>query len=143
MNIVTPNTIDLVHGSFANDPATAFRGGFPVSGGDGAESLASVYFELDPGKSLGEHTDSPEELLIVLNGEVELTVGNERARAGRGQIAIVPAMVPHNVRNIGADVAQVLGVFPSPTVEATFVQPVQPFNQCVLTFGQAPAVTAR
>jgi quercetin dioxygenase-like cupin family protein len=141
MNIVTPSKIDLVHGSFANDSATAFRGGFPVSGGHGAETLSAVYIELDPGKSLGEHTDSPEELLLVLQGAVEFTVGDERARAQSGQMAVVPAMVPHNIRNVGEGLAKVIGFFGSPSVVATFVEPVQPFNERVLTFGQDPALT--
>lgn len=139
MNIVTPGDIDLVHGGFAHDPGTAFRGGFPVSGGNGAETLSAVYIELDPGKSLGEHTDSPEELLLVLEGEVEFSVGRQRARARATQLAIVPSMVPHNIRNVGAGVAKVIGFFGSPTVVATFVEPVQPFNERVLTFGEIPA----
>jgi quercetin dioxygenase-like cupin family protein len=83
--------------------------------------------------------DSPEETLLVLDGEVEMQIGQDRVRASRGQLAVVPPLVPHSVRNVGRGTARVVGFFPSPGVVATFVEPVQPINQHVLTFGQTDA----
>jgi uncharacterized cupin superfamily protein len=40
---------------------------------------------------VGTHTDSAEEVLVVLDGEVEIVVGDERHRASAGAIAVVPA----------------------------------------------------
>jgi quercetin dioxygenase-like cupin family protein len=35
-----------------------------------------VYFELEPGKELGAHTDSAEEIVYIIDGTVEATIGN-------------------------------------------------------------------
>jgi quercetin dioxygenase-like cupin family protein len=115
---------------------------FALFGGNGAEGSSLVYVELDPGKALGEHTDSPEEVLLVLEGEVEMTVGQERARASAGSIAVVPPMVPHGFRNVGRGIARVAGFFPSRGVAATFVKPVQPLGERLLIFGVAEVPAA-
>jgi quercetin dioxygenase-like cupin family protein len=137
MRIVDLNTMELMEGWFAGDPTVHFRANFALTGGNGAAGLASVYIVLEPGQALGEHTDSPEELLLVLDGDVEFAVGEERARAGAGELAVVPPLVPHGIRNVGATTARIVGFFPSPTVVATFVEPIQPINQDVLIFGDA------
>jgi quercetin dioxygenase-like cupin family protein len=80
-------------------------------GAHGSKALATVYFELPPGDHLGRHTDIAEELLVVLEGEIEATIGEERRTAAKGSIVLVPEMVPHDVRNIGDQPAKVLGVF--------------------------------
>jgi quercetin dioxygenase-like cupin family protein len=139
---VDTKEMELMEGWFANDPTVHFRANFALWGGNGAEDLSAVYIELEPGKALGEHTDSPEELLIVLEGMVEFSIGAEHLRAGRGELAVVPAMAPHNIRNIGQVTARVIGVFPKPGVVANFVEPIQPINQGVMVFGEVPAAAA-
>ena len=139
MRIVNLNEMELMEGWFNGDPTVHFRANFALCGGNGAAGLASVYIVLEPGQALGEHTDSPEELLLVLEGEVEVAVGEERARAGAGEMAVVPPLAPHGIRNVGTTTARIVGVFPSPTVVATFVEPIQPIDQDVMVFGEAPA----
>ena len=100
---------------------------FPLVGAHGSKALATVYFELQPGDHLGRHTDSAEELLIVLNGQVEATVGEEKNIASKGTIVLVPEMVPHDVRNIGDQPAKVLGVFGGANnIVATFEKDMLP-----------------
>jgi quercetin dioxygenase-like cupin family protein len=135
MQTVDTTTMTFSAGRFASDPTVRFRANFPLHGANGARHSSVVVIELEPGKALGEHTDSPEEVLLVLEGEVEFTVGRERARAGRGVLAVVPPMVPHNIRNVRNATARVVGFFPSPTVVSTFVAPIQPFGERILVFG--------
>ncbi len=84
---------------------------FPMFGKHGTKESATVYFELDPGKELGTHTDSAEELLLIIDGSVEATLGNEKAKLDSGHLLHVPKMIPHNFRNIGNNKAKVLGFF--------------------------------
>ena len=60
-----------------------------------------MYFELEPGMHVGMHRDSSEELLLILEGEGEATVGDETAVAQAGAMLTVPAMEPHDIRNVG------------------------------------------
>jgi quercetin dioxygenase-like cupin family protein len=69
---------------------------------------------------LPSHTDSAEEVLVVLEGEIEATVEGKQGRLRAGGIAVVPAMVTHGARNVGDGVARVAGVFSSNTIVAVF-----------------------
>lgn len=107
------------------------RGAFPMNAGVGAKSTSVVYFELEPGRELGRHTDSAEEILVVLAGEVEATIGDETGHASEGDIVLVPEMMPHNVRNVGDVTARIVGVFSSGHVVSTFDHAFQPGDQHV------------
>jgi quercetin dioxygenase-like cupin family protein len=94
--------------------------GFPLHSCVGTAASAAVLFELSPGATLATHTDSAEEILLVLEGEAEAAVGEETGSLRAGELAVVPAMVPHGVRNVGDRPLRVLGFFASSTVVSTF-----------------------
>lgn len=96
---------------------------FPLHETVGTADTAAVLFELVPGATLPTHTDSAEETLLVLAGEGEATVGEETARIAAGQVAVVPASVPHGVRNVGDVPLRVFGFFSGPTVLSFFEDP--------------------
>ena len=54
-------------------------------------------FAFDGGQKLSEHTTPFDALVYVLDGEVELTIGGEKVSVSTGQIAVMPADVPHAV----------------------------------------------
>jgi quercetin dioxygenase-like cupin family protein len=117
------------------EPDRRPRVAFPHHSAVGNASTATVYFELEPGARVGAHTDSSEELLLILEGEAEATVGQERARAGAGTLLTVPAMEPHDVRNVGTGVLRILGFFSASTVVATFEEPLAPGGPQVFVIG--------
>lgn len=117
-----------------SDPAVRVRADFPISASRGSEATALVYFELEPGCKLGRHTDSAEELLLVLQGTVEITAGEERRTVSAGEVALVPELVPHGVENVGEETARVAGFFPEGRIVARFDQPFQPTGQQVFEF---------
>ena len=96
------------------------RVAFPLTSQHRAATTALVYMELDPGARLPIHTDSAEELLLALEGEVEASVGDQEGILAEGEIALVPAMVPHGLLNTGDRRARVLGFFAGSTNVATF-----------------------
>lgn len=116
------------------DPGIRVRASFPLNGSLGTERTAVVYFELAPGCALGTHTDSAEEVLLILEGTVEVTVGETTETASAGTLALVPEMAPHNVRNVGDGPARVVGFFPSDHVTATFDEAFLPPGQRVFAF---------
>jgi mannose-6-phosphate isomerase-like protein (cupin superfamily) len=117
------------------DPARQVRVGFPHHSLTDNASTATVYFELEPGMHVGTHTDSAEELLVILEGEAEATVGDQNASARAGGIVTVPAMEPHDVRNVGEGPLRVLGFFSASTVVATFEEAVAPGGPQVFVIG--------
>jgi quercetin dioxygenase-like cupin family protein len=122
------------------DPAMRIAVHFPFYAATGNESSAVVYFEVEPGHFLGTHTDSAEEILLILAGTVEATLGDETGRLTAGQAALIPAMVPHGVRNVSGETARCVGFFAAATVESTFDRPMMPFGRRAV--GTPPVASA-
>jgi quercetin dioxygenase-like cupin family protein len=118
--------LELLEKWYEDDPTMRVRVNFPLYAGSGTRSSAVVYFELEPGFRLGTHTDSAEETLLILQGEAEATVGEESDRIEAGEMAVVPAMVPHALRNVGEETLRVVGFFSSNVVASVFDRPMMP-----------------
>ncbi len=123
---------DLVDISSEIDETRRMRVDFPISSVAGAASTAVVYFELEPGEHTGMHTDSAEEIVLILSGRAEATVGDERGELSAGGLGLVPALVPHDVRNIGEETVRVVGFFSSGTVVSVFDDPLMPAGKRVV-----------
>lgn len=123
------NSLHLLECWFENDSTTRQKTAFPLYKSTGTKNLSVVYFEIEPGNSLGTHTDSAEEIILVLEGKAEATVNDEKGQLSKGEMALIPTNVPHNVRNIGSEMLKVVGFFSSPTVQSTFMETLMPVNQ--------------
>jgi quercetin dioxygenase-like cupin family protein len=117
------------------DPALRGRLALPIHTGTGAASTAAIYFEHEPGEHHGRHTDSAEEIVLVLEGEAEVEVADERLCLQAGGIAVVPALVPHDIRNAGESRLSVVGFFSSSAVVSHFDETLSPFGRSMLTLG--------
>ena len=123
------NHLELLDVWYEQDPGMRVRVNFPFFAATGTEHSAVVYFEIAPGHHLGTHTDSAEEIVLILAGTVEASLGEERATLSAGQAALIPAMVPHGIRNTGNATARCVGFFAAAEVVSTFDQPMMPFGQ--------------
>jgi quercetin dioxygenase-like cupin family protein len=140
MQTVTTQNLDLMESWIESDPEHArVRPAFPINRSTGAEGGAVVYFELEPGKRLPRHTDSPEEILYIVAGTAEAEVGGERGIVRAGDLAVVPAMVPHALRNVGDDTVKVVGFFCEAEVTSTFEEPLQPLGQAQIEMAAVSA----
>jgi quercetin dioxygenase-like cupin family protein len=128
MQAVRIDELELFEGWSQSDAGMRVRAGFPISSGTGTKSTALVYFELEPGEHLGSHTDSAEEVLLVVSGSGEARIGEEQAAVQTGTLAVVPALVPHSVKNTGKETLRVVGFFSSSTVLSIFDEPMEPFG---------------
>ncbi len=117
-----------MHGT-EDDPDRKVTGNFALYSAVGTKSGSAVYFELEPGKELGSHTDSAEEIVYVIDGTVEATLGNnEKDSLSSGDLGVVPVMERHNFRNVGTNTAKVIGFFSTPNVVSTFEKVFMPAN---------------
>jgi quercetin dioxygenase-like cupin family protein len=130
------STADLMNVWLASDPDTArLRVTFPINKWAGSRDSAVVYFEIEPGDRLARHTDSAEEILYVVSGEAEAEVGGEKGRISAGDRAVIPAMVPHGLVNVGDEPVKVVGFFSESEIISTFDEPMQPIGASVLNQG--------
>ncbi len=123
---VNLNQLQLPELAYESDPTARVRSTFPFSAATGNKNTAVVYFQVAPGNRLPTHTDSAEEILIVLGGSAEVRIGKERGRVSAGDMALVPALVPHSLHNTGEETLRVVGVFSSNTIMSTFEEPLLP-----------------
>ena len=124
--------LELMEVWYEDDPTMQVKVNFPFYVGTGTKNTAVVYFEIEPGHRLGTHTDSAEEILSVLDGTAEVSLGDEQGQISAGEMAVIPAMVPHGLRNVGDETARFVGFFSSNVVVSTFDQPMMPFGQRVV-----------
>ena len=141
MLTVDTTQLELTKVWWESAPGQSVRVTFPINRFAGAEGSAVVYFEIAPGDRLPLHTDSAEEILYIVSGEVDAQVGEERGRLSAGDLAVIPAMVPHGAVNVGHETVKVVGFFSESEITSTFDEPIQPLGAAVVVQG-APAPVA-
>src|SRR4051794_26571344 len=112
-----------------DDRSARWRSGSVLGGGTGAKAAGASLLEVDPGCRLPRHTDSAEEVIVVVDGAAEVIVGDERKTVAAGDMALVPECVPHEVRNAGDGVLRFAAVYAAPDVVTTYEAPVQPAGE--------------
>ncbi len=137
MNVTRLDERDLFVGWTESNPTARMRADFPIFAGTGAEQCAVVYMVLEPGDEIPAHTDSAEEVVVVLEGSIEGWIEDERGTLETGSLVLIPPMKLHGLRNHGSTRARALGFFSSATVVSTFAEPIMPIGQTVL--GTPPA----
>ena len=131
--------LDLIDTWLEGDKQHRVQVEFPISAQTGAAETAVVYFEIDPGYKLATHTDSAEEILYIVQGEGEAHVGDETGRVSAGDLAVIPAMVPHGIRNVGDTRLKVVGFFRESKVESTFPEALMPIGTMHPVIGAVPS----
>jgi quercetin dioxygenase-like cupin family protein len=126
-----------------DDPYRHVTGNFALYSAAGTKSGSVVYFELEPRRELGTHTDSAEEIIYIVDGTVEATIGEEKLQISRGELGVVPVMEPHNFRSVGSNTAKVIGFFSSPNVVSTFEKVFMPLNFKEFDTTKLPAPTMK
>jgi quercetin dioxygenase-like cupin family protein len=135
----TPD-LDLLEVHIESDPRGRVSPAFPINRFTGAAHTAVVYFEIQPGDYLPTHTDSAEEILYIVAGEGEARLGDERGHVRAGDLAVIPAMVPHGIANTGDEPLKVVGFFCESEIVSTFAEPLQPIGLATMTQGEPVAV---
>ncbi len=77
------------------------------------EKMMMVFFSLEPGAVIPEHSHPHEQMGIVLEGEVELVIDGEKRVVQEGYIYHIPPGISH-CGNACAAPARVLDVFAPP-----------------------------
>jgi len=89
-----------------------------VSAVSGAAELCIFEQFCDPGCGAPIHTHTVEEVLAVLQGTAEITLGEARHVLNAGQSAVIPAGLRHGFVNTGEGVLHVQATLAAPVFEA-------------------------
>lgn len=124
--------LELVEGWADEDPTVRAKFGFPVTAASGAASTSIVYFEIEPGHRLSPHTHTAEEVLLILEGTALAIVGETSTTLRDGGVAVIPAMVLHNVENSGSGVLKAVGFFSAAGMVSNYEHVIMPLGTRVL-----------
>lgn len=89
------------------------------------ERISFGIVELDPGAVVPEHQHEQEQLGMVLSGEMQFRIGEERKTLGPGETWTIPSNVPHEV-TAGPDGAVVIDVFAPVRSDWAALEPEEP-----------------
>jgi quercetin dioxygenase-like cupin family protein len=76
---------------------------------DGAEASV-IRYVYQPGSTFPTHHHPEEQTTIVLSGQIEFWLGDERVIAGPGDTLLIPANVPHGARVVGSTIVESINV---------------------------------
>jgi mannose-6-phosphate isomerase-like protein (cupin superfamily) len=105
MDYTVVNVEELPHSEGSHDFEGYLYGGAGVS---------VILVDMAPGEGPKLHQHAYEEVFIVLEGRATYTIGATTLEATAGQIAIVPAGVPHKFINSGAGRLRQVDIHHSP-----------------------------
>ena len=86
-----------------------------VGADHGGLGACILFVDAPPGRGPSPHSHPYEEVLIVLEGEVTVTAGDEEILAAAGDVVIVPADTPHAFTNTGDGPLRQLDIHLSPS----------------------------
>ena len=114
-----------------DDPRIGPKFAAAISAQNGSASTQVVYFTLEPGKTVGRHAHSADETLLVLEGTLEVSMGDEQQQLSAGEVALIPAGVVHDTPNVGSGTLRGVVFFPSAAVLHTWEVPLMPVGSRV------------
>ncbi|MCG0275187.1 MAG: cupin domain-containing protein [Thermosediminibacteraceae bacterium] len=59
------------------------------------KNLSLTLFAFDKGEEISAHSSPGDALVHILDGEAEITIGDEKFRLKAGEMIVMPAGVPH------------------------------------------------
>ncbi len=88
---------------------------------DGVFSAVELVSEPGTGVSLHVH-DNEDELVYVVEGEIDVTLGDQSMKATKGVMALLPRGIPHGFTNVGNTPSRVLDVILPGNFDNYFVE---------------------
>ena len=82
--------------------------------GDGTTSSSFSYSVVGVGAGAPLHVHEADELIVLLEGSLEVRLGDEVRQIGPDHTLVIPPNVPHGFTSVGPGEARILAFFPIP-----------------------------
>jgi quercetin dioxygenase-like cupin family protein len=104
-----------------SDPERKFLAGWSLYWNTGNQDSCALLTFMEPDGKIPMHSDSAEEIILVLEGEIEAWLeGEEPVRLTPGMMAVMPALVVHGMHNVGTTRSKVVGFMAANTILTHF-----------------------
>src|SRR4028118_2048337 len=120
------NELELAEVWAQEDSEIGFKLAAAISTASPTASTQLIYFTVEPGTSVGRHAHSAEEAMLVLEGTVKQTIGDEHQQLTAGEVSFKPAGMIHDERNVGSEPLRRGAFFSSAAILHTWGVPLQP-----------------
>jgi mannose-6-phosphate isomerase-like protein (cupin superfamily) len=67
-----------------------------------SEAMTFAYYSVDAGATVHAHSHANDEVWNVIEGQLEITIGNETRQVGAGSAVVVPPNTIHSIRAVVA-----------------------------------------
>ncbi len=75
------------------------------------DHVMSVYFEIDPGVVIRQHSHIHEQMGMILKGEMRMRIGGKERTLRAPALYRIPSQEPHEVEILGDEAALILDIF--------------------------------
>ena len=133
MNTIELQKLDLIEAWSKADPNERVRFTFAINGETGPQQCSVAYAELEPGSAIPRHSDSANEVMLVVDGTVEFEIDGQVGTYGPGTLLEIPPHVKHRTGNSGNSTARLVLYFDTPANEVTFDDPLMPMDTSSLS----------
>ena len=100
-------------------------------------AFSVVEFLSQPGEGVGLHIhENEEELVYLLEGRIDVTLGEQSMTVETGACALLPRGIPHGFVNSGTSTSRLLAVLTPGRIDEFFVVPDQGYRADDLIFGR-------
>ena len=86
------------------------------------DDITLIVEEIAPGDRIPLHTHPISEVIVILNGDPEVTLGDETREVGPGTVVFIPAGTPHRTRNATTSPVRVHAMFPSERIGIEYLE---------------------
>ena len=122
------NELELAEVWAQEDSKTRFKLAAALSSASPTASTQLIYFTVEPGERVGRHAHSAEETMLVLEGTVEQSIGEEHQQLSAGEVSFKPAGMIHDERNVGSETLRCVAFFSSAAILHTWEVPLMPMG---------------
>ena len=93
-----------------------------IRGEDHGASISLIIDESEPGQGPRRHRHAYDGTWVVQEGNISFQVGDNRLKAGPGDVAIIPPGVPHRFVNDGPGRSRIVCIHASPTIVGEWLE---------------------
>jgi quercetin dioxygenase-like cupin family protein len=90
--------------------------------GKHVDDITLVVEEIAPGDQIPLHTHPINEVIVILDGVPEVTLGDDTRQLGPGAVVFIPAGTPHRTRNGTSSPVRLHAMFPSERIGIQYLE---------------------
>ena len=90
--------------------------------GPHVDDITLIVEEIAPGDRIPLHTHPINELIVILEGNPEVTLGDDTREVGPGTVVFIPAGTPHRTRNASTSPVRLHAMFPSEKIGIEYLE---------------------